>query len=124
MDALLAAVLDSAPSWGVGGLLLTYVVILIRREARVDERHSAALDQLDRLHASSLERIQRDHDAEVAELQRKIHDLRRELDDVDQALRAARAEILGLPDATRPRWTRRTLDPLGELRGDERHDTD
>lgn len=113
MDALLAAVLQSAPSWGVGGLLVTYVVILIRREARVDERHAAALDQLDRLHAASLERIQRDHDAEVAELQTKVRGLRQEVDDLDRALRTARAELLGLPEPARPWWARRH----GELGG-------
>lgn len=122
MDALLTAVLQSTPSWGVGGLLVTYVVILIRREARVDERHAAALDQLDRLHAASLERIQRDHDAEVAELQSKVRDLRREVDDLDHALRAARAELLGLPDPLRSRWTGRTVDELGGSGGRERAD--
>lgn len=113
MDALLAAVLESAPSWGVGGLLVTYVVILIRRESRVDERHAAALDQLDRLHSASLERLQRDHDAEVVEHRAKIRDLRREVDDLDRALRAARAELLGLPDARRTQWTNLTVGELG-----------
>lgn len=121
MDALLTAVLDSAPSWGVGGLLLSYVVILIRRESRVDERHAAAIDQLDRLHAASLERLQRDHDAELAELQSKIRDLRHEVDDLDRALRNARAELLGLPEPGLRRWSQRTVGELGAADGEREH---
>lgn len=101
MDAFLTAVIQSAPSWGVGGLLISYIVILIRREAQVDQKHSAALDQRDRLHASELERLNRDHDAELAELNGKIRELRRDIDDLDQQISAQRRERLGIPSNRR-----------------------
>lgn len=108
MDALLAAVLQSAPSWGVGGLLITYIVILIRREARVDESHAAALEAqaqrhtaeveaLNQRHATELERVNRDHDAELGEYQAKIRELRGDIDDLDARLSRERADRLGLP---------------------------
>lgn len=108
MDALVTAVLQSAPSWGVGGLLITYIVILIRREARVDESHAAALeaqaqrhaaeiDALNQRHAAELERVNRDHDVEVAEHQEKVRGLRLDIDDLDQRLSRERANRLGLP---------------------------
>lgn len=96
MDAFLTAVLQAAPSWGVGGLLVAYIVILIRREARVDDKHAAELDQRDRLHASELERLNRDHDAELAELKTTIRELRQEVRALDQHIRSVRAEQLGL----------------------------
>jgi uncharacterized protein YlxW (UPF0749 family) len=97
VDALLAAILQAAPSWGVGGLLIAYVVILIRREARVDATHSTALERQDRLHAAELERLNRDHDAELAELNGKIRQLRTDLDDLDRLLSAQRKARLELP---------------------------
>ena len=97
MDALLTAVIQSTPQMGVAGLLITYIVILIRREGRVDDKHSADLDQRDRLHASELERLNRDHDVELAELTAKIRELRRDIDDLDGQLRNNRRSRLGLP---------------------------
>lgn len=97
MDALLVAVVQAAPSAGVLGVLVSMIVILIRREARVETTHSTALDQRARLHTMELERLNRDHDAELLELQERIRELRRELDDLYGHLAAARSELLGLP---------------------------
>lgn len=102
MDPLLTAIVQASPSLGVGGLLFTFIVILIRRESRVDASHASALDQQARLHVAELERLNRDHDAEVAELNAKIRDLRRDLDDLDHRLSVERAERLGLPTRRRP----------------------
>lgn len=120
MDALVTAVLQSAPSWGVGGLLITYIVILIRREARVDENHIAAMNHQAQLHASELERINRAHDEEIAELNQKIKDLRADLNDLDHQLSTDRANRLGLP--ARPRQLGVTIDQ-DVLDGTERTDT-
>lgn len=97
MDALVTAVLQSAPSWGIGGLLITYIVILIRREARVDESHGAALTRQSQLHATELERLNRDHDAELDELNQRVRELRVELRGLYEQLSVERAERLGLP---------------------------
>lgn len=96
MDTILPAVLQYAPSWGVGGLLVVIIVILIRRESRVEAAHAAALDRQDRLHAAAIERLNRDHDAELSELNVKIRDLRRDIDALDRQLSLERAARLGL----------------------------
>lgn len=97
MDALLAAVVQTAPSMGVSGVLMVLIFILLRREARVETTHATALDQQARLHATELERLNRDHDAELAELQERIRDLRREQDELYEHLAAERAARLELP---------------------------
>lgn len=96
MDTILPAVLQYAPSWGVGGLLVVIIVILIRRESRVEAAHAAALDRQDRLHAAAIERLNRDHDAELSELNVKIRDLRRDIDALDRQLSLERTARLGL----------------------------
>jgi len=96
VDTILPAVLQYAPSWGVGGLLVVIIVILIRRESRVEAAHAAALDRQDRLHAAAIERLNRDHDAELSELNVKIRDLRRDIDALDRQLSLERAARLGL----------------------------
>lgn len=108
MDALLTTVLQLAPSWGVGGLLVTYIVILIRREARVDESHNASLTHQAQLHAAELERVNKAHDDEIVELNEKIQRLRSDIDDLDERLSAERAHRLGLP--ARPRRLGATID--------------
>lgn len=101
MDAVLTAVLQSAPSWGVGGLLITFIVILIRREGSVAERHAAELDQRDKLHAAELDRVNTDHDEELEELREKIRHLRADVNALDDALSAQRETRLGLPPRRR-----------------------
>lgn len=123
MDALVTAVLQSAPSWGVGGLLITFIVVLIRREARVDEshaqainaqaqRHAAEMLTLNQRHAVELERVNRDHDAEVIEYRDKIRALRQDIDDLDQRLSHERADRLGLPARQRRLGTTTDQDVL------------
>jgi signal transduction histidine kinase len=119
VDAFLTAVLQSAPSWGVGGLLITYIVILIRREARVDESHLSALNHQAQLHATELERVNKAHDDEITELTEKIRQLRSDLNDLDEHLSTERANRLGLPP--RPRRIGATIDQ-DVLDGTERID--
>lgn len=130
MDAVLTAVLQSAPSWGVGGLLISYIVILIRREARVDashaealraqaDRHAAEIDALSVRHAAELERVNRDHDVEVAELNGKIRELRDDNNALDAQLSRDRAHRLGLP--TRHRQLGASIDQ-DVLDATERHE--
>jgi hypothetical protein len=115
VDALVTAVLQSAPSWGVGGLLITFIVVLMRREGSVAERHAAELDQRDKLHAAELERINADHDQELEELREKIRHLRADVNALDEALSAQREARLGLP----PRRRRDELEARGGLRDPE-----
>lgn len=96
MDKVLTAIAQASPSLGVFGVLVTVIVILVRREARVERAHAAALDRQDRLHAATLERLNRDHDAELGELNVKIRDLRRDIDALDRQLSLERAARLGL----------------------------
>lgn len=114
MDALLTAVLQSAPSWGVGGLLITYIVILIRREARVDETHATSLQQQAQLHTAELERINRAHDEEIAELTQKIKDLRADVNELDAQLSEDRAHRLGLRPRHRQLGAALTQDVLDD----------
>jgi septal ring factor EnvC (AmiA/AmiB activator) len=112
VDALLSAVVQAAPSWGVGGLLLTYVLVLLRREARVDASHADALERQDRRHTAALERLQRDHDDEVAQLDAKIRELRRQVNALDEALTQARVARLGLQPLDP---VRRTIGRAGDV---------
>lgn len=96
MNGVLTTVAQVAPSIGVFGVLVTIIVILVRREAHVDRAHADALDRQDRLHAATVDRLNRDHDAELAELQEKIRDLRRDIDALDRQLSLERAARLGL----------------------------
>lgn len=97
MDAVLTAVLQAAPELSVAVVLLVFVWILLRREARLDRAHRDALDAQARLHAAELKRVNQAHDAELTELTGKIRDLRRDLDALDRQLSAERAARLGLP---------------------------
>ena len=96
MDKVLTAIVQASPSLGVFGVLITVIVILVRREARVERAHATALDRQDRLHAAALERLNRDHDAELSELNVKIRDLRRDIDALDRQLSLERNARLGL----------------------------
>lgn len=96
MDTLLPTIAQYAPSVGISGLLVVIIIILIRREGRVERTHADALDRQDRLHAAAVERLNRDHDAELAELNVKIRDLRRDIDALDRQLSLERTARLGL----------------------------
>lgn len=75
MDAVLTAVLQSAPQMGLGGVAVMFVVLLMRREASAEERHQAELN-----------RITKAHDDELAELRADVKQLRSQLDEVHTAL--------------------------------------
>lgn len=107
MDAVLAAVVQAAPSLGVTGVLVTLIWILLKREARVDTSHADAVDRQARLHTAELERLNRDHDAELAELGERIRALRHANDELYDHLARERSARLDLPARNTPRRTRR-----------------
>lgn len=95
MDAVLTAVVGAAPQLGGTGLLVTVLVLLIRRELQTSQRHDAELT-----------RVGLAHDAELAEKNVEIENLR------------TRNEVLNRNlDAERER--RRTAEDSGRHRTDE-----
>lgn len=81
MDAVLTAIGQSAPQLGISGILITVIVLLIRREASAETRHAA-----------ELQRITTAHDAEIAELRADITALRKEADDLQDAVDRERGQ--------------------------------
>lgn len=106
VDAVLAAVVQAAPSLGVTGVLVTLIWILLKREARVDTSHADALDRQARLHTAELGRLNRDHDAELLELGDRIRELRHANDELYDHLARERSARLDLPPRNEPRRTR------------------
>lgn len=88
MDAVLTAITQSAPQLGISGVLITVIVLLVRREASAETRHSA-----------ELERITKAHDAELAELRDDIKALRRQIDDLHTAVDLEREQRRAAEDA-------------------------
>lgn len=85
MDAVLTAITQSLPQLGIGGALLFVLVLLVRREASTEERHTA---QLARINAA--------HDAELAEMRAEMTRLRADVDRLHRewdSERARRREI-------------------------------
>lgn len=95
-DALLPTVVQYAPSVGVAGVLVIIIIILVRREGRVERAHADALERQERLHTAALERLNTNHDAELTELNTKIRELRRDIDALDRQLSLEREARLGL----------------------------
>lgn len=92
MDAVLTAVLGSAPQLGVGGVALTFIVLLLRREGATEERHAAELNRKDEMHAAELERIRKAHDDELGELRNDIKALRDQVDTLQTTVDLEREE--------------------------------
>jgi septal ring factor EnvC (AmiA/AmiB activator) len=118
VDAVLTTLIGAAPQLGVGGILLTLLALLMRREsqdradhrtqiAEMSARHSEELKQLTTRHAEELKRINTDHDVELAELRTEIKGLRDQLDEVNRKLDEERALRRAAEDSMRPR-NRRT----------------
>jgi Skp family chaperone for outer membrane proteins len=80
LDAVLTAVFQSLPQFGVAGGLLVVVVLLLRRESSTEQRHTAELKRINEL-----------HDAELTEMRADIKDLREQVDRVHHALDEERA---------------------------------
>jgi Skp family chaperone for outer membrane proteins len=88
VDAVLTAITQSAPQLGISGVLITVIVLLVRREAGAETRHSAELD-----------RITKAHDAELAELRGEMKGLRKQIEDLNTALDLEREQRRTAEDA-------------------------
>lgn len=88
MDAVLTAVTQTAPQLGISGVLITVIVLLVRREASAEGRHAAELT-----------RINTAHDAELDELRAEIRELRKYVDDLNAALDLEREQRRRAEDA-------------------------
>lgn len=88
MDAFLGSVLASLPQLGVGGGLAVVVVLLLRREAQTNARHTAEIT-----------RISSSHDEELAELRAEILALRAQVDLMNTKLDEERARRRAAEDA-------------------------
>lgn len=88
MDAFLGSVLASLPQLGVGGGLAVVVVLLLRREAQTNARHTA-----------ELARISTSHDEEFAELRAEIVGLRVQVTEMNTKLDEERAKRRAAEDA-------------------------
>lgn len=90
MDAFLTALVGAAPQFGVGGVLLLILGLVMRSAAqdRTNYRQELASDAL--RHREEIQRLNADHDAELAELRRDIAELRTKLDEVEARLDAER----------------------------------
>lgn len=109
MDSVVTTVIGAAPQLGVAGVLLSVLVLLMRRETqdRADQR--TALADLTARHAAELVRVNADHDAELAELRKEIARLRRQLDETDRKLDLERALRRAAQDNERPVEDIRTM---------------
>lgn len=81
MDAFITAVGQTAPQFGISGILITVILILLRREANAEGRHAA-----------ELERISKAHDAELGELRIDIAALRAQVKELHGTLDDERAQ--------------------------------
>lgn len=94
MDAVLTAIVQTAPQLGLSGVLVTVIVILVKRETTAESRHTAEVD-----------RITRVHDAELAELRTELAEVRKQVRDLNAALDVESARRREAEDNTsrRPR---------------------
>lgn len=86
MDAVLTTLIGAAPQLGVGGILLTLLALLMRRESQDRADYRAQIAELTKRHADELARINGDHDSELTELRKEIQGLRTQLDEVNRKL--------------------------------------
>lgn len=90
MDVVLTTLIGATPQLGVAGVLLTLLVLVIRREAQDRSDNRVAMTELVGRHATELARINTSHDAELAELRTEIAGLRAQLAEVNHKLDAER----------------------------------
>lgn len=86
MDGVVSSVLANAGSLGVGGVLLSLLVYVMRNATSDRGDYRVALKDAEERHAAEIARINRAHDEEIAELRRDLADLRKQVDDLNAAL--------------------------------------
>lgn len=86
MDAIITAVVGAAPQLGVAGVLLVVLTLVLRREGQDRTDYREQLKAVNDRHTAEIARINASHDAELIELKNDIRDLRRQLDEVNEAL--------------------------------------
>jgi Skp family chaperone for outer membrane proteins len=90
VDAIVTALIGSAPQLGIAGILLALLGLLMRRETQLHAEYRMRVAELTKNYANELARINRDHDAELGELRADIAGLRAALDDLNTKLDAER----------------------------------
>jgi Skp family chaperone for outer membrane proteins len=110
VDAVLTSLIGAAPQLGVGGILLTLLTLLMRRESQDRTDHRTQVAEQATRYAAELKRINEAHDAELAELRVEIKGLREKLDELNEKLDDERARRRAAEDSMRPRHRR---DPGG-----------
>ena len=91
MDAVITTLIGAAPQLGAGGILLTLLALLIRREQQDRADYRAQIAEAATRHADELKRVNADHDAELAALRKEISGLRAQVDELNTRLDAERA---------------------------------
>ena len=110
MDAVLTSLIQAAPQLGVGGVLLTLLALLMRRESQDRADYRTQIAELATRHAAELARINTSHDEELVELRKEIAGLRQQLDEMNTKLDDERKRRREAEDSMRPRHRR---DPGG-----------
>lgn len=110
MDAVITTLIGAAPQLGVGGILLTLLALLMRRESQDRADHRTEIAELATRHSTELKRIHESHDAELADLRADIKALREKRDTLNQRLDDERTRRRAAEDSMRPRHRR---DPGG-----------
>jgi Skp family chaperone for outer membrane proteins len=106
VDAVLTTLIGAAPQLGVGGILLTLLALLMRRESQDRADYRTQIAELATRHADELRRINEAHDVELHELRGEIKGLREKLDELNTKLDDERARRRAAEDSMRPRHRR------------------
>jgi len=112
VDAVVTTLIQAAPQLGVGGVLLTLLALLMRRESQDRADYRTQVAELATRHADELKRINESHDEELHELRAEIKGLREQIDLLNAKLDDERARRRAAEDSMRPRHRR---DPGGAL---------
>jgi t-SNARE complex subunit (syntaxin) len=90
VDAVPTALVAAAPQLGLGGVLLSLLVYVMRTAAADRGEYRTALAEAQQRYATEIARVNTAHDAELAELRADILELRARVDELTAALDAER----------------------------------
>lgn len=86
MDVLTTSLVAAAPQLGVGGILLTLLVYVLRNWSTDRNDYRVGLAAAQERYTAELHRINTAHDAEMAELRKDIQSLRERVDYLNHVL--------------------------------------